>query len=46
VSPTGHAWLADHIAREAQRRGDAIAVEHRYTRDIVLGALADGLEVR
>lgn len=46
VSPTAHAWLADHIEPEAQQLGDAIAVEHRYIRDIVLGARADGLEVR
>ncbi len=39
-------WVADHLPEEAQRLGNAIAVEHRYIRDIVDGARNDGLAVR
>lgn len=46
VSVPGHAWIAEHIAEDASRLGDAVVVEHRFIRDIVLGALRDGLRVR
>ena len=39
-------WVAEHIPDDAQRLGNAIAVEHRYIRDIVDGARNDGLAVR
>jgi predicted thioesterase len=39
-------WVAEHLPEDAQRLGNAIAVEHRYIRDIVYGARHDGLAVR
>lgn len=39
-------WVADHLPEDAQRLGNAIAVEHRYIGDIVDGARNDGLAVR
>ena len=38
-------WVADHIPDDAQRLGQAIAVEHRYIDDIVTGIQGDGLGV-
>ena len=46
VSPTGAAWLDQHVTREATTFGGAIVVEHRYIGDIVTGAVSDGLRVR
>jgi hypothetical protein len=46
VSPAGHAWIENHIPSDAPRFGDAVAVEHRFIADIVLGAIRDGLEVQ
>jgi hypothetical protein len=45
VSAEGREWLDEHVAWE-QSFGDAIVVEPRYVRDIVQGAIDDGLEVR
>jgi hypothetical protein len=39
-------WVAEHIPEDAQRLGNAIAVEHRYIGDIMDGARNDGLAVR
>jgi hypothetical protein len=46
VSRRGHRWIAEHIAADATRLGDAVGVEHRYIGDIVAGAISDGLVVR
>ena len=46
VSRRGERWITEHIADDAPRLGTAIAVEHRYIRDIVVGAVSDGLRVR
>ena len=46
VSAVGSVWIAMHIPFDAQWLGGAVVVEHRYIRDIVTGALADGLRVR
>jgi hypothetical protein len=45
VSPAGHQGIEQHVAQDARRLGTAVAVEHRYIADIVLGAIADGLQV-
>jgi hypothetical protein len=45
VSEAGEQWIYDNIPDDAQRFGDAIVVEHRYIRNIVAGAQADGLKV-
>jgi len=45
VTEIGHDWIAEHIPEDATRWGPAIVVEHRYIRDIVEGATADGLKV-
>ena len=46
ATPTGHAWIDEHISPDAPRLGAGVAVEHRYLRDIIFGAVADGLVVR
>jgi hypothetical protein len=46
VSPTGAAWVDEHIPEDATWFGGAVVVEHRYIRDIVVGAVTDGLRVR
>jgi len=46
VSRCGASWVAEHIPSDARRFAGAIAVEHRYIYDIVVGALADGLRMR
>lgn len=45
VSPAGAAWVDEHIPGDATWFGGAVAVEHRYIRDIVVGAVSDGLRV-
>lgn len=45
-TPRAAVWLSDHTDGEAQWFGDALAVEPRYVRDIVEGAVEFGLEVR
>lgn len=46
TSPSGEAWIDENIQPGALRFGSGIVVEHRYIRDIVLGAVRDGLKVR
>ncbi len=46
ISLQGSAWVAQHIPLDAMWFGGAVVVEHRYIRDIVVGATRDGLEVR
>lgn len=46
LTDAAHEWVAEHLPEDAQRLGNAIAVEHRYIRDIVDGARNDGLAVR
>ena len=46
VSIAGETWIADHIAQDATWFGGGVVVEHRYIREIVEGAVADGLRVR
>ncbi len=46
ASENGQAWIEDSLnLDDAQYFGEAVVVEHRYIRDIVDGAVADGLEV-
>lgn len=45
VSATGQEWVDEHIPDDAQMLGNAVAVEHRYIEDIVIGAQSDGLVV-
>lgn len=49
LSPTsaqGQGWIDEHIAADAPRLGDSVAVDHhRYLEDIVEGAQGDGLRV-
>lgn len=39
-------WVAEHLPEDAQRLGNAIAIEHRFVGNIVDGARNDGLAVR
>ncbi len=38
-------WIDEHIPEDAQRLGNAIAVEHRYIGAIAAGIISDGLVV-
>jgi len=38
-------WVGEHIPDDAQWFGNAVAVEHRFIEPIVVGIVADGLEV-
>jgi len=42
----GRSWIGENIGSDAQRWAGAVVVEPRYIADIVIGARADGLEVR
>ena len=46
LTPAAFDWIEEHIPEDAQRLGNAVAVEHRYISDIVAGIQGDGLEVR
>jgi hypothetical protein len=46
TSRRGQRWLDSHISEDHQEWAGAIVVEHRFIRDIVGGAVADGLRVR
>lgn len=41
----GDRWITENIDREAVWFGGAVAVEHRYIGEIILGAYRDGLKV-
>ena len=43
LTPAAFDWIEKHIPEDAQRLGNAIAVEHRYIGPIAEGILADGL---
>ena len=45
VTDLGRDWIAAHIPADATWFGGAV-VEHRHIRDIVVGAVTDGLRVR
>jgi hypothetical protein len=46
ITTAAFEWIDEHISEDAPRFGEAIAVEHRYIRDIVDGARNDGLAIR
>ena len=46
VTDLGRDWIADHIPKDATCFGGAVVVEHRFIRDILVGAVAAGLRVR
>jgi len=45
VSQKGERWIANHLQEDAQRLGNAVAIEHRYVRDIVLAIQDSGLQI-
>lgn len=45
-TPQAEEWLNEHIGDDAHYLGRGLVVEHRYIRDIVEGAIADGFTVR
>ena len=45
VTALGRDWVAENVAEDAMRFGDAVAVEHRYIEAIAIGAINDGLAV-
>jgi hypothetical protein len=46
ASASGREWLDANIQTDALTFGNAVVCEPRDVRDIVIGARADGLEVR
>jgi hypothetical protein len=45
LTPAAFEWIEEHIPEDAQRFGNAIAVEHRYIGPLAEGIIADGLAV-
>jgi hypothetical protein len=45
LTPAAFDWIEEHIPEDAQRLGNAIAVEHRFVADVVAGIQSDGLAV-
>jgi len=45
LTPAAFDWIEEHIPKDAQRLGNAIAVEHRYIGPIAEGIVADGLVI-
>ncbi len=45
VTEDAKEWEREHLPEEAQRLGDAVAIERRYIADIVEGILAYGLNI-
>ncbi len=46
TSPSGEAWVKEHIQPDALWFGGGVVIEHRYIRDIVVRAISDGLKGR
>lgn len=46
LTPAAIEWVEEHIPEDAQRLGNAVAVEHRYISDIVESIQNDGLAVQ
>ncbi len=46
VSAAALAWISEYVADDAHWFGNALAVEHRFIADLVLGMIAAGLQVR
>jgi hypothetical protein len=45
ITTAGRDWVGEHIPGDALWFGGALAVEHRFIRDICEGATCDGLVV-
>jgi hypothetical protein len=45
LTPAAFDWVEEHIPKDAQRLGTAVAVEHRYIGSIAEGIISDGLVV-
>lgn len=45
ATPAAREWISEHIPEDAQRLGDAVAIEPRYAGDILEGAANDGLTI-
>ncbi len=37
LTEAGEEWISEHIPEDAQRHGNAVAVEHRFIEDIAYG---------
>ena len=42
-TPAAVEWISQNVQSDAQFFGDALAVEHRYARDLAVGMQANGL---
>ncbi len=45
LTPAAFDWIEEHIPKDAQRLGNAVAIEHRYIGPIAEGILEDGLVI-
>jgi hypothetical protein len=45
LTPAAFDWIDEHIPEDAQRLGNAVAVEHRYISSIAEHVVADGLVI-
>ena len=45
LTPAAFDWIGEHIPEDAQRLGNAVAIEHRYIGPIAEGILEDGLVI-
>jgi len=46
LTPAAFEWVEQYLPQDAQRLGNAVAVEHRYIAEIVAGIQNDGLAVQ
>jgi hypothetical protein len=45
LTPAAFDWIEEHIPEDAQRLGNAVAIEHRYIGAIASQILAEGLRI-
>ena len=45
LTEAGRSWMDENLPSDAQKLGEAVAVEHRYVGEIVQGMRDDGLRV-
>jgi hypothetical protein len=45
LTPRAFDWVDEHISEDAHRLGNAVAVEQRYTAEIVHAIVRDGLVI-
>ncbi|MGH9757263.1 MAG: hypothetical protein ACRD4M_05955 [Candidatus Acidiferrales bacterium] len=46
LSAAGRNWVSEYLPEDAQHWAGGTVIEHRYIRDVVIGARRDGLTGR